>query len=152
MFPRDFREISEFFKDSQRRAGLLCGRDLRRRRRQAGATTLKGFGKGELVRKRTVTTIETHQVIIVRRPAGSALAWCPACTGEVEAASLEEAAVLTGIGLRDLCRRVGSEHVHLVETADGTLVCLASLLKRVSLGDGGLDSDGAEIPPSPPQT
>ena len=90
-----------------------------------------------------------HQYVTVRRPAGAAHTWCPACLKEVEAAPLEEAALMAGIGLRDICRCVGSEHVHLVETPDGTLVCLASLLNRVPLGDGGLNPDGADIPSSP---
>jgi hypothetical protein len=56
------------------------------------------------VRKRTVTTIEMHQIVIVRRPAGATIALCPACLKEVEMATLEEAALLAGVGLRDICR------------------------------------------------
>ena len=97
-----------------------------------------------------MTTIEMHQIAVVRRPAGAALAWCPACAGEVEAAPLEVAALLAGVGLRDICRRVGDGDIHLIETADGTLVCLASLLNKVSLGDVGLNSDGADPLPLPP--
>ena len=98
------------------------------------------------MRKRTVTTIETHQVVIVRRPAGAAHALCPACLKEVEMVSLEEAALLAGVSLRDICRRVGDDHLHFVEIAGGGLVCTDSLLNRVSLGDGGPDSDGTDPP------
>ena len=81
------------------------------------------------MRKRTVTTIETHQIVFVRRPEGAAPAWCPACLREVDAAPLEQAALLTGVSLRDICRRVGADQLHFIETADGGLVCLPSLLK-----------------------
>ena len=105
------------------------------------------------MRKRTVTTIEMHQTVTVRRPEGAADSWCPACLKQVQMVSLEEAALLADVGLRDICRRVGDGDIHLVETADGTPVCLASLLNKVPLGDVGLDSDGADpllLPPADP--
>lgn len=85
--------------------------------------------KETFLKKRTVTTIETHQIVLVRRPEGAAPAWCPACLKEVDTASIEQAALLTGISLRDICRRVGDDQLHFIETADGGLVCLPSLLK-----------------------
>lgn len=96
------------------------------------------------MRKRTVTTIEMHQTVTIRRLAGAAFAWCPACLKEVEMVSLEEAAHLGGVSLRDICGRVGSDHLHFLETSDGGLVCISSLLNEFSLGDGGLNSDGAD--------
>ena len=105
------------------------------------------------MRKRTVTTIEMHQIVTIRRAAGAALAWCPACLKEVEMVTLGEAALLAGVSLRDICRRVGADHIHFVETADGGFVCTDSLLNKVSLGDGGLNSDGADtlrLPPADP--
>ncbi len=56
----------------------------------------------------------------------------------------EEAALLAGVSLRDICRRVSADHLHFVETADGGLVCTNSLLNKISLGDGGLNSGGAD--------
>jgi len=96
------------------------------------------------VRKRTVTTIETHQVVIVRRTEGAAVAGCPACLKDVKMVPLEEAALLSGVSLRDICRRVGDGDIHFVETAAGGLVCLPSLLNEVSFADGGLNSDGGD--------
>ena len=81
------------------------------------------------IKKRTVTTIETHQIVIVRWTGGVALAWCPSCLKEVEVVTLEEAAHLAGVSLRDICRRVGVDHIHLVETANAGFICLDSLLK-----------------------
>ena len=101
------------------------------------------------MRKKTVTTIETHQIIIVRRPGGAALDRCPACGKGVEMVPPEEAAVLAGVSLPDILGRVGDGRLHFVETADGGLVCLPSLLNKIALGDGGLNSDGADTPSLP---
>lgn len=87
------------------------------------------------MRKRTVTTIETHQIVIVRRPGGAALAWCPACLKEVEMVPLEEAALLAGVSLQNICRRVAADDIHFVETANGGLICLNSLLKEDFFGE-----------------
>lgn len=84
-----------------------------------------------------------HQIVTVSRPAGAALVWCPACLKEVEMVSLEEAALLAGVSLRDICRRVGADRLHFVETADVGLVCTNSLMDKASLGDGSLNPDGA---------
>lgn len=78
------------------------------------------------MRKRTVTTIEMHQIVTVRRPAGAAHAWCPACQEVVQIATVEEAALLGGVTLRDMCRRVGNGDIHLIEAANVGLVCLGS--------------------------
>ena len=40
-----------------------------------------------------------------------------------------EAVVLAGVSLPDILGRVGDGDIHFVETADGGLVCLPSLLK-----------------------
>jgi len=101
------------------------------------------------VRKRTVTTIETHQIVTVRRPAGATLACCPACLNVVEMIHLQQAALLAGVSLLDICRRVVADDIHFVETANGGLVCLSSLYNKFSLGDGGLNSDGADTLPPP---
>jgi hypothetical protein len=98
------------------------------------------------VTKRTVTTIETHQIVIVRRPVGAAQAWCPTCIQRVEMIPLEEAALLAGVSLRDICRRVCADDIHFVETANGGFICLNSLLKEDLPGRQRTNSDGADIP------
>ena len=100
------------------------------------------------MRKRTVTTIETHQIVIVRRPGGAALDWCPACGKGVEMVPPEEAAVLAGVGLPDILGRAGDDDIHLVETADGGLVCLNSLLnKGPELKGKGANDNANDIEP-----
>jgi hypothetical protein len=96
------------------------------------------------VTKRTVTTIETHKIVIVRRHENATLGWCQACLKEIEMVHLEEAALLAGVSLRDICRRVGDGEMHFIETANGGLVCTNSLLNKVSLGDAELNSDRAD--------
>lgn len=90
-----------------------------------------------------MTTIEMHQIVTVRRPAGAGLAWCPLCLMEVEMVSLEGAAQLADISLRDICRRVGDGDLHLVETAEGGLVCTNSLLNKFAVGGGELSAEDA---------
>jgi hypothetical protein len=164
-FRRDFGEISEFFKDARGRVRLLSAAPFGRRttvratgarggaagreagavsgcRHRTGAAPLRGLQEGGVVRKRSVTSIETHQVVVVRRRAGAAPGWCPACLKEVGMVHLEEAALLAGVSLREICRRAGADEVHLVETADGGLVCTNSLLNKA--GSVGLNSDGAD--------
>ena len=92
------------------------------------------------MRKRTVTTIEMHQVVTVRRPVGATLHWCPACLKEVEMVPLAEAAQWAGISLRDICRRIAANDVHLVETANGALICLNWIPNKVSSEGGGLNA------------
>lgn len=76
-----------------------------------------------------MTTIEVHQILIVRRPEGAAPAWCPACLKEVEMLPTQEAARLAGLSMSDISQRVVADDLHFIETADGGLVCLPSLLK-----------------------
>jgi hypothetical protein len=98
------------------------------------------------VTKRTVTIIETHQIVIVRRTGGAAQAWCPACLQRVEMVPLEEAALWAGVSLRDICLRVGADDIHFVETANGGLICLNSLLKEDLFGRQRVNPDGADVP------
>ncbi len=101
------------------------------------------------MRKRTVTTIEMHQVITVKRHAGTSPGWCPVCLQEIEMVPLEGVALLAGVSFQDLCRQVAAGQIHFVESADGTRVCLSSFLNDGSLGDGDLNHD-APIAPSTP--
>ena len=80
------------------------------------------------MRKRTVTTIEMHQIVIVRRPRGAALAWCPACLEVVEMVAPEEAAALMHKSVRSIYARIETGSVHFVETADGLLLLCARSL------------------------
>jgi hypothetical protein len=78
--------------------------------------------------KRTKITVETDRLLVIRRRQRFALAWCAECAAEVRLATAEEAAVMVGLSLRDLCRRVEEGRLHFRETADGLLwICVNSL-------------------------
>ena len=79
-------------------------------------------------RRRTVTTIETHEVLIVRRHAGVPALLCAACAGAGRMLTPQEAARLTGVSQRTIYRWMEDGRIHFAETVDGGLfVCLAPL-------------------------
>jgi hypothetical protein len=82
-------------------------------------------------RKRTEITVETDQVLVIRRRR-SIRAWCRECACEVDMVGLAEAEVLTGMSAKVLRDRAQARRWHLSESSDGTaLVCLESLLKSI---------------------
>jgi hypothetical protein len=79
-------------------------------------------------RLKTETTIETHEVWVIKRPCRILLAWCPTCCEQVKMVRPEEAAALTEVNLRTIFRWADTARVHFTETPDGLLlVCLDSL-------------------------
>lgn len=81
------------------------------------------------MRKRTVTTIEMHQIVTIRRLAGATLAWCPACLKEVEMVVPEKAAALMRLSVRSIYARIEAGSIHFQETADGLLLLCACSLR-----------------------
>ena len=83
--------------------------------------------------KRTQITIETDQVLIIRRR-GCVRHWCPDCGREKDMVSLSQAAALTGVAqllLRDCAH---AEKWHLTDAAgESPLICLDSLLNTARL-------------------
>jgi excisionase family DNA binding protein len=79
--------------------------------------------------RKTVVTIETHQILVVRRTAQMQTPLCAACADEVGMLTPLEAAHLVGVSQRTVYHWVEDERIHFAETADGDLfVCLAPLL------------------------
>ena len=79
-------------------------------------------------RKRTETTIEAHQLFVIRKPGNSVLEWCPACSTETRMVAPEVAAILCGVNALTVYRWVEAGLVHFAETYQGALlVCLNSL-------------------------
>jgi hypothetical protein len=80
--------------------------------------------------RRTEITVETKQVLVVRKLGVPILAWCPGCAAEAKMVTPDEAAAITCTNSRMIYRWVEAEKVHSTETADGaTLICLNSLPK-----------------------
>jgi hypothetical protein len=98
------------------------------------------------VKKRTVTTIETHQIEIIRRREDARVGWCPTCGKEVEIVPPEEAVLLTGVNLPARGRLVGAADIHDVESMNGATICPNPLPHKVALLESGLNSDGADTP------
>lgn len=84
---------------------------------------------------RTEITIETREVMVMKRRGSLFESWCRDCGEQTGMVRLEEAA-LAGVNLQAICRQLDAHKVHLVELADGVkLICLNSLLKYFSQGD-----------------
>ena len=83
--------------------------------------------------RKTRVTVETHQVLVVRSGRHFGEDWCVECCQRVKLVTADEAAVLTEVSLRTICKRVEANTLHFTETADGRLfICLNSL---ISSGD-----------------
>ena len=81
---------------------------------------------------RTEVTIETHRLVVVRRRAGGAVAWCRHCDDLVEMINPDEAARLAGLSPRAVYRLVESESIHFTETQEGSLlICLKSIHRSI---------------------
>lgn len=69
------------------------------------------------VRKRTVTTVETHQIILLRQ---TTLEWCAKCIEELASLYPEDVVLLAGVSLSD-------KNIHLIDTSTRMPVCTSSL-------------------------
>ena len=79
-------------------------------------------------KKITEITIETEQVVIVRRQAEGAKSWCDGCSAIVRMVTPEQATLLTQVSARMIYRRVENGELHFTETPEGLLlICLDSL-------------------------
>ena len=80
--------------------------------------------------KRTRVTVESHQLMVLRRGAPFIEDWCSHCGKQVRMITAAEAALVAGISLRAVCRRVEGGKLHFNETGDGLLfICLNSLVE-----------------------
>jgi excisionase family DNA binding protein len=78
--------------------------------------------------KRTETTIESHEVWVIRRARRVSPEWCDLCAGQAGMLTPDEAALWKGVSTRTVYRWVEGGRLHFTEMADGSLlICLASL-------------------------
>jgi len=80
-------------------------------------------------RRRTVTTIETHEFWIVKTPAPERpKIFCAACPAKTGMLNPQEAAEQVGVSQRTVFRWIDEGVIHFTESAEGKLfVCLAPL-------------------------
>lgn len=84
--------------------------------------------------KQTKIAIETDSLLIMQSRA-SRRAWCPQCAAYVEVIALGSVQLISNLEPaappEKLEKWINSLDLHQFETADGTLICLNSLLTRV---------------------
>lgn len=79
-------------------------------------------------KKITEVTVETEQIVIIRRPTGGVQTWCVDCSAIVRMVTPEEAALLTHVTTRTIYRLAEAGELHFTETSEGVLLlCLDSL-------------------------
>jgi hypothetical protein len=82
---------------------------------------------------RTETTVEAHEVLIIRRSRRKMPAWCNRCTGLTTMVTAEEAAKLRNVRARTIYQWVEAGRVHFTDLPDGGLmICLASFPTEVA--------------------
>ena len=78
--------------------------------------------------KRTEITIETHSITIIRTRGKTALAFCECCQTNVSVFAPEQIAAILRLTLAEVCRRVETDELHLIENRRGVaLICGGSL-------------------------
>ncbi|MFN2578360.1 MAG: hypothetical protein ABR607_11785 [Pyrinomonadaceae bacterium] len=83
-------------------------------------------------KRHTVTTIESHEVWIIKRPAPTtAKILCEICAGGSTMLTPQRAATEAGVSERTVFRWIDDGAIHFAETADGMFVCLAPLTVEV---------------------
>ena len=79
------------------------------------------------VRKRTEITVETSEVMVLRRTRVYR-AWCAECGREVDMVGVPDARAIAGVREEDPARPA---KWHVYEEPEGALVCMDSLLKSI---------------------
>ncbi len=74
-------------------------------------------------------TVETYEVLIVRRAGSLSRVWCASCARPVAIISLDDAS-RSGLSVEAIHHQVKSGRIHLIETPGGSaLICLNSLIQ-----------------------
>lgn len=80
--------------------------------------------------KKILLTRELHEVVIVRSRK-QFRSFCAECQTDGDFLSLDGAAQVSGLGTREILRRMETREVHAQETTNGLmLVCLKSLAEK----------------------
>jgi hypothetical protein len=77
--------------------------------------------------KRVEVTVDTDEVLVIRRPAVAILAWCGKCSAQVRMITVDQAAAAAGVSPRVIFRRLEAGRIHFTETVDDVLICANSI-------------------------
>jgi hypothetical protein len=82
--------------------------------------------------RRSITTLEQHEVLTVRSSGLHVRALCPRCSDRVVLITLDEAVKLSGVSSRTIHKGIEKDSIHFMETADGLVqICPVSLLGHI---------------------
>jgi len=82
-------------------------------------------------KKTTEVTRESRRLLRVRLAEDAVLGWCRTCGGDVHWVSIREAAAISGLGEREIHRRMESGSLHFLESSGALLVCFPSLSRGI---------------------
>lgn len=80
--------------------------------------------------RRTTTTVEMHEVLVMRSSRTRRRFLCPECSEPVALVDLGDAMRIAGISSRVIYRLIEAGRVHFAETTETSLICPATLLSR----------------------
>ncbi len=79
--------------------------------------------------RQTTITVETYEVVVVRRAGRLCRVWCASCARPVAVIGLDDA-LSSGLSAEAIRRQVKSGRLHLIERPGGSaLICLNSLIQ-----------------------
>ena len=81
-------------------------------------------------RKRTEITVETHEVLIIRKGDSSVRAWCTDCNAEVRMIPLDEAVGLAGVSITGLLQMSTAGEIHWLQAGTCTTAHLPNIPGR----------------------
>lgn len=91
---------------------------------------------------RTEITIETHEVLVIRRRGSFPRTLCPDCGEQATMLTMDEATTVFSVSMRSLVRYVEAGDLHFVETPKGALFLCSESLAALSPDEraGGADA------------
>src|SRR5262245_42129316 len=110
-------------KYSLRRSGSIRRTLLPRQFYSRAERRATGIYEAEMVTKRiTEVTVQTDEVLIIRRPESPLPIWCAACAAAVAVVTPEEAAAVARVSWRAVAAWVAESRLHCTEEPEGFLL------------------------------
>ena len=94
---------------------------------------------------RTEITIETHEVMVIRRRGNFPKSNCAECGEQATMLTLDEATTVFGISTRKLFQFVEEGKLHFMETIKGTLLVCSESLSAIAAPQQPLLTDSSAV-------